>query len=217
MSIAFVQQAADGRVGHATVAITPSAGSLLVATTADFQIGGDQGTVTDDKGNTWRSLGSWPSGANNTSAIWYALSVAAGVTNVTYNGNPNRSFLNVQEYTGTSIGLVAPNRFENQAFDLTYRSGKITVPSGVALYVACYLNQTATASSLDGACGFTALTTISSSLDFYSAYRIIGGAAVQEATWTVAATSLAMGHIGAFAESPTFIARKPIGGRGASW
>jgi hypothetical protein len=216
MSIAFVQQQTDGRLGNATLSITPSAGSLLVCTEADFQIGGDVGTISDDQGNTWRSLGYWPSGSNNTSSIWYALSVAGAVTQVTHGGNPNRSYINVQEYTGTSIGLVAPNRAWNSPFPASYRSGPITVPSGVALYVACWLNQTASATSLDGANGFTALTTVSSSLDFYSAYKIVGGGTAQEAVWT-ASSSDAYGHIGAWLESPSFIGLAPIAGRGASW
>jgi hypothetical protein len=220
MSIAFVQQVTGGTIGglSMSVALTPSAGSLLVATVGDFQIGVLPGVVTDDKGNTWRNFGWYPTDANSATSIWYATNVAAGVTNVTYTGNWNRNFINVQEYTGTSLRAVAFSRFLNPSSSPTPRTGPIqTVPTN-RLLVATFLNDLHNAATVDAASGFVPLTTVDNGLFLFSAYRIVASAVVatDECSWTSSITTCPA-LMGQFAESPSFVPQRPVGGRGASW
>jgi hypothetical protein len=220
VSIAFVQQITGGTVGGSSmsVALTPSAGSLLVATVGDFNIGILPGVVSDDKGNTWRNFGWGFNGANDGCSMWYATNVAAGLTNVSYTGNWNRNFINVQEYTGTSLGSVSFCRNFNLSSSTTPRTGSIqTVPTN-RLLVACFLNSIANPATVVPASGFTELTTVTNALTFFSAYKIVASAAIStdECSWTSTIPDC-FALMGQFAESPRFIAQRPVGGRGASW
>jgi hypothetical protein len=61
---------------------------------------------------------------------------------------------------------------------------------------------------------------VDNGFQFWSAYKITKEAVTltQECKWTLgAAASNFYAHMGCWAESPTFMGQKPVGGRGASW
>lgn len=214
--IRYVQDQAAAQLGLATVTLTPTAGNLLVAPICGFLPGTDTGaTVSDNRGGVWKSIGTVNWETNFWSGFWYCLSAASSLSTIVSIGNasPNTSFINVSEWSGTGLNFLGGAYFYTNPAATTVKSPFMQVPSGRCLMVASMLN-TPPNTGPQGL--WSPLTNALRSFDLLTAYSLNDQHTPQQCVWGTPSSDSALAYIAAFAESPTFIEQRPIGGRGAS-
>lgn len=171
--------------------------------------------VSDNRGGVWKSCGVINYSTNFWAGIWYCLSAASSLSTIFTLGvtTSNTTFMNVSEWSGASLGFLSANTAYSPIGTVT-RTPYLNVPSGRSLLIGCYLNTPPNTGPLGL---FSPLTNALRSFDLLTAYSLNDQHVPQRCEWGTPSSDQAQAFIAAFAESPTFVGQRPIGGRGASW
>lgn len=221
MAITYKQEASSTTATNPSVAITPTAGSLLVAfccTLAISAIDPSGLSIGDTQGNVWKEC---DFGYSNVSLdfalrIYYALNVAGAATTITYTTNRNGAIFHVTEYAGPTafVGQWVRDRARNNVAISSPATEPITVP-GNGLFVGGFITNGS--GIVVTSPGFVAQPQVASSAILAPTYKITRQIA-QAASWFISASSDGPCNYAAFMEgTPSFVQQKQLGGRGASW
>lgn len=191
-SKALVAVSTSGIAGGATGAINSTGATLLVVVIGDGSAAAN--TVTDSKGNTWRSL-TMQTKFGNTSQIFYsydhggsALSVGASHTVTVTTSSLPAYFFYAFSGTSTSAPFIAENGNVTAVFGATLQTGSVTPTCPNNLMVTGVQPGGDLVGPYTVDSGFTAVNRLGGSGTNYAvgaAYILQSAATAKNPTWTI--------------------------------